>query len=111
MVYECIGIEQTLDQCIRISKPGAKIMVMGVFGRKPVIDMNTLQEAERVLYTSQAHVDEIGTALEYIRDGKIDADELVTKEVTLETLVDEGFEYLIAHGPENIKVLINISNN
>ena len=111
VVYECIGIEQTLDQCIRISKPGAKIMVMGVFGRKPVIDMNTLQEAERVLYTSQAHVDEIGTALEYIRDGKIDADELVTKEVTLETLVDEGFEYLIAHGPENIKVLINISNN
>ena len=71
--------------------------------------MNTLQEAERVLYTSQAHVDEIAVALEYMRDGKINADELITREVTLDTLVEDGFEYLIQHGPENIKVLIKIS--
>ena len=83
-------------------------MVMGVFGKKPVVDMNTLQEAERVLYTSQAHVNEIATALEYIRDGKINADELITREVTLDTLVEDGFEYLIKHGPEQIKVLIRI---
>ena len=110
VVYECIGIEPTLDQAIRISKPGAKIMVMGVFGRKPVIDMNTVQEAERVIYTSQAHVNEIATALAYINDGKINAKELVTREVTLDTLVEDGFEYLIKHGPENIKVLIHISD-
>ena len=108
VVYECIGAEQTLDQAIRISKPGAKLMIMGVFGKKPVIDMNTLQEAERVLYTSQAHVNEIATALEYMKEGKINADELITREITLDTLVDDGFEYLIQHGPENIKVLIRI---
>lgn len=108
VVYECIGAEQTLDQAICISKPGAKLMIMGVFGKKPVIDMNTLQEAERVLYTSQAHVNEIATALEYMKEGKINADELITREVTLDTLVDDGFEYLIQHGPENIKVLIRI---
>ena len=109
VVYECIGAEGTLDQAIRISKPGAKLMVMGVLGKKPTVDMNTLQEAERVLYTSQAHVNEIATALEYIHTGKINADELITKEVTLDTLVEDGFEYLIEHGPEQIKVLIRIS--
>ena len=109
VVYECIGAETTLDQAIRISKPGAKLMVMGVFGKKPTVDMNTLQEAERILYTSQAHVNEIATALEYIQTGKINADELITKEVTLDTLVEDGFEYLIEHGPEQIKVLIRIS--
>ena len=109
VVYECIGIEKTLDQAIRVSKPGAKIMVMGVFGKKPVVDMNTLQEAERVIYTSQAHVNEIATALEYLADGKICADELISRVVTLDTLVEDGFEFLIKHGPENIKVLISIS--
>ena len=108
VVYECIGAEATLDQAIRCSKPGGKIMVMGVFGKRPAVDMNTLQEAERVIYTSQAHVDEIATALAYIRDGKIDADALVTREVTLDTLVEDGFEYLLTHGPEQIKVLIRI---
>lgn len=109
VVYECIGIEKTLDQAIRVSKPGAKIMVMGVFGKKPVVDMNTLQEAERVIYTSQAHVNEIATALEYLADGKICADELISRVATLDTLVEDGFEFLIKHGPENIKVLISIS--
>ena len=54
-------------------------------------------------------MDEIAVALEYMRDGKINADELITREVTLDTLVEDGFEYLIQHGPENIKVLIKIS--
>ena len=84
-------------------------MVMGVFGKKPVIDMNTLQEAERVLYTSQAHVNEIAEALTLLKEGKINADELITREVTLDTLVEDGFEYLIKHGPEQIKVLIRIN--
>ena len=108
IVYECIGAEATLDQAIRMSKPGGKLMVMGVFGRKPQVDMNTLQEAERVLYTSQAHVDEIATALGHLAEGTIPGKELITREVTLDTLVQDGFEHLIAHGPENIKVIIRI---
>ena len=108
IVYECIGNQATLEQAIHLTKSGEKIMVMGVFGKKPVVDLNTLQEAERIIYTSQAHVDEISVALRYIADGKIDAGELITREVTLDTLVDDGFEYLIKHSPEEIKVLIRI---
>ena len=108
IVYECIGAEQTLDQAIRLTKPGGKLMVMGVFGKRPSVDMDTLQEAERVLYTSQAHVDEIRTALLYIQEGKIRPEELITREVSLDTLVEDGFEYLLEHGPEQIKVLIRI---
>ena len=52
---------------------------------------------------------EIAEALEYMKEGKIIADELITREVTLDTLVEDGFEYLIKHGPEQIKVLIKIS--
>lgn len=108
-VYECIGLQSTLDQAIRMTKPGGRIMVMGVFGKKPAVDMNTLQEAERAILTSQAHVDEIATALKRLQSGQIDASELITRVVTLDTLVADGFEHLIAHGPEHIKVLIHIN--
>ncbi len=109
VVYECVGFQQTLDSAISLLKPGAKLMVMGVFEEPPVFPMNLFQEGERELYTSQAHVDEIGVALDYISEGKIDADGLVTREVTLDTLVEDGFEELIKNGPKHIKVLINIS--
>ena len=54
--------------------------------------------------------DVIADALELIRSGTVPADALITREVTLDTLVQDGFEYLIEHGPENIKVLIHISD-
>ena len=111
IVYECIGAEATLDQAIRMSKPGGKLMVMGVFGKKPVVDMNTLQEAERIILTSQAHVDEIADALRVLDEGAVPGPELITREVTLDTLVADGFEHLIAHGPENIKVIIRIGGH
>lgn len=109
VAYECVGSQRTLESCIDVLKPGAKLMVMGVFEKPPVFPMNLFQEGERELYTSQAHVDEIGVALQYISQGKIDAEELITREVTLDTLVEDGFEELIANGPKHIKVAIKIN--
>lgn len=109
VVYECAGTQETMDLCIPVCKPGGTIMVMGVFEKPPVVDMNTLQEAERKILTSQAHVNEIGEALELMARGKIDADELITKEILLEELVEEGFEELIRHSSQHIKILIRIN--
>ena len=108
VVYECVGSQRTLDSAISALRPGAKLMVMGVFEKKPVFDMNTFQEGERTLYTSQAHVDEIGVALSYLEQGLINAEELITREVTLDTLIQDGFEELIVNGPKHIKVMIRI---
>lgn len=110
IVYECVGLQGTLNTAITLTKPGGKIMVMGVFEKPPVVDLNTLQEAERIILTSQAHIDEIATALSYMKDKKIDADELITGEVTLDTLVEDGFEELINNPTKHIKVIIKIHN-
>ena len=111
VVYECAGTQETLDMCIPVCKPGGTIMVMGVFEKPPTIDMNTLQEAERKILTSQAHIDEMAEVLNYMDKGVIHADELVTKEVTLDTLVEEGFEELIRNSKKHIKVLINLDKS
>ncbi|MEA5084667.1 MAG: 2,3-butanediol dehydrogenase [Lachnospiraceae bacterium] len=110
IIYECVGLQGTLNTAITLTKPGGKIMVMGVFEKPPVVDLNTLQEAERIILTSQAHIDEIATALSYMKDKKIDADELITREVTLDTLVEDGFEELINNPTKHIKVIIKIHN-
>ena len=109
IVYECVGSQHTLDACLPICKPGGTIMVMGVFEKPPTIDMNTLQEAERRIFTSQAHVHEIGTALAHMANGDIDAEELITRVIELDDLAEEGFEELIRNATNHIKVLIRIS--
>ncbi|MDL2258145.1 alcohol dehydrogenase catalytic domain-containing protein [Eubacteriales bacterium OttesenSCG-928-K08] len=111
VVYECVGSQRTLDSCIAIMKPGAKLMVMGVFEEKPLFPMNDFQEGERELYTSQAHVDEIAAALELFSKGLVNPAELITRVVTLDTLVEDGFEELIKNGPSHIKVAIKIDGD
>ncbi len=107
--YECVGSQRTLDSSISILKTGGSLMVMGVFEKPPVFPMNDFQEGERKLLSSQAHLDEIGVALEYFSKGDIAALELITREVTLDTLVEDGFEELIKNGPKHIKVAIKIA--
>ncbi len=110
VVYECVGIQQTLNSCVSVMKPGAKLMVMGVFEKPPVFPMNDFQEGERKMYTSQAHTHEIGVALDYFSKGLIDVEELITREVTLDTLVQDGFEELIQNSEKHTKVIIKIND-
>lgn len=106
--YECVGAQSSLDSSLDILKSGGALMVMGVYEKPPVFRMNDFQEGERRLFTSQAHVDEIATALDYLDRGLVDADALVTRELTLDTLVDQGFEELATNNAGHIKMLIRI---
>ncbi|MDR1908547.1 MAG: alcohol dehydrogenase catalytic domain-containing protein [Spirochaetaceae bacterium] len=108
IAYECVGLQSSLDSCLDILKPSGALMVMGVYEKPPVFRMNDFQEGERRLFTSQAHVDEIAPALGLLAGGAVDAERLITGEVTLDTLVRNGFEELLAHGEAHIKVLIRI---
>ena len=70
--------------------------------------MNDFQEGEWRLDTSQAYVDEIIVALEYLAAGHLDPEDLITRELTLDTLVTDGFEELEANASGHIKILVRI---
>ena len=106
--YECVGSQAALDNCVSMLKLRGKLMVMGVFEKPPLLRMNDFQEGERRLFTSQAHTDEIAEALERIASGQIDAKRLITRKVTLDSLVRDGFEELLLHGDRHIKIVIDI---
>jgi len=104
--FECVGNQISLNTCTALLKSGGALMVMGVYEKPPVFEMNDFQEGERRLFTSQAHTDEIAAALEALDRGDIDADSLVTGEVTLDTLAEQGFEAPAACPEKHIKILI-----
>jgi (R,R)-butanediol dehydrogenase/meso-butanediol dehydrogenase/diacetyl reductase len=106
--YECVGAQASLNSCIAHLKSGGALMVMGVFETPPVFPMNDFQEGERRLFTSQAHTNEIAAALDYLERGLVKPDNLITRCLTLDTLVSDGFEELLAHPAAHIKMLIRI---
>lgn len=109
VVYECVGIEPTLNTALNVSSIGSKIMIMGVFEKQPKFNINLFQEGERILLGSQANAYEIKDVLDYMSKGLIPTKDLVTKKITLENIVDEGLEELLVNGDKHTKIVVKIS--
>jgi (R,R)-butanediol dehydrogenase/meso-butanediol dehydrogenase/diacetyl reductase len=109
-VYECVGIDATLETSIQLARKAGTVMVMGVYEKPPKISMNYFQEGERILLTSQAYVDELGTVLERMALGQIPSNELITARIPLDRIVDEGFEELLNFPDKHAKIVVHIAD-
>lgn len=46
IIFECVGSEDTISQAITLARKGSKIIIVGVFGKKPIVDMGLVQDRE-----------------------------------------------------------------
>lgn len=110
VTIECVGSQTSLDTTIDLLAPAGKMMVMGVFMKPPVFKMNDFQEGERTLYTSQAHNGEMADCLENMKEGKYHGlEEWITHVISLDRIVEDGFEELEKNSRIHTKVLVRVS--
>jgi L-iditol 2-dehydrogenase len=108
-IFECVGVEATIGQAINLARKGTRVIVVGVFGEKPRVDLGLVQDRELEL---------IGTLM-YQRIDFTEAIRLVQEqEVRLEDLITHTFRFedfdkayrTITEQPERVmKVLIEVS--
>jgi len=79
IVFECCGQQEALDQAVDLLKPGGKIMVAGIpeFDRWSLNVENT-RRRELMLQFIRRQVNCTGSAIEMMRNGKIDVRNMVT---------------------------------
>ncbi len=46
LILECVGVEDTITQAIACARKGTTIVVVGVFGEKPRVDLGLVQDRE-----------------------------------------------------------------
>jgi len=84
VIFECVGVNPTMDSAIDIARKGTPIVVVGVFGSKASIDMARVNENELKL---------IGTARYVLEDFETAKDLVATGKVNLGPLVTDVFEF------------------
>ncbi len=87
VVFECVGVEGTLEQAMELVARRGRVVVVGVCMREdrlmPMVGINKHLTLQFVLgYTP----DEYRESLEAIADGRVDPAPLVTRTVTLDEL-------------------------
>lgn len=106
--FECVGVGATVNQAIECSKKGRDIVVVGVFGSTPQINMAWVQDREIRLVGSLMYVDkDFQDTIDYMAAGKINMAPLVSKVFKFEEY-DKAYTYIEENKDTSLKILIEM---
>jgi len=108
VVLEAIGLPETIQQTIKIAKPGAVIVWIGM----PTVDEIPIRVVEAICKDVDIrgifrYANAYEPAIKLVAAGKIDVKSMITTTFTLDQ-VQEALEYPGKHAGSSIKVMVEI---
>ncbi len=108
IAFEAVGLEETMDSAIQNINKGGEIIILGVFGEKPKIDMSVLGDRELKLFGSLMYKHEdYEEAVDFISSGKIKTDPIVTKHFPF-SQYNEAYRFIEDQGDKTMKIMIKL---
>jgi L-iditol 2-dehydrogenase len=108
LILECVGAQETIDDAIDNARKGTTIVVVGVFGEKPRVDLGLVQDRELSLVgTLMYQKPDWGTAIELVAGGKMHLDPMVTHHVPFDEFLS-AYELIEAARGESLKVMVTL---
>ena len=109
LIIECVGINQTIDDAIANARKGTDIIIVGVFGDKPVVDLSTVQDRElRLIGMLMYQTKEYLKAIELIHSGRVQLEPLMTKHFKFEDY-DKAYQYIKEKKDKVMKIFIDVN--
>lgn len=108
VAIECGGRASAINDAIAATRKGGRIVLLAVLGTPVPLDTWAIVEGERTLIGSvQHHFDEdLPIAVQLMASGQLDVRPLITRRITLDRVVADGFAAMEAGGSE-IKILVS----
>lgn len=79
LILECVGVQPTINQAVSNARKGSSIVVVGVFGKKPEVDLGLVQDRELSLIgTLMYQKRDYERAIELVSTGKVNLDPMIT---------------------------------
>ncbi len=108
VILDCVGAEQTITQAIACARKGSTIVVVGVFGKKPVVDMGLVQDRELTVTGTLMYLrHDFERAVVLLEQQKLHLDPLVTHRFAFQDYLEAYKTIEESHG-HSMKVLIEL---
>jgi 2-desacetyl-2-hydroxyethyl bacteriochlorophyllide A dehydrogenase len=108
VAFEAVGVDQTMEEAIKNIQKGGTIVVLGVFGEKPRIDMSTASDHElRLIGTLMYKHEDYEKAVEMIAGGQVKTRPLVTKHFSFAEY-NQAYRFIEQQGDRTLKVMIDL---
>ncbi len=109
VTLECVGVEPTMTAAVSNARKGTSIVVVGVFGKKPTVDIGAVQDRELSLIgTLMYQRKDYEKAIELVNAGKMKLEQLVTNRFPFDRYLD-AYRYIEEARDKTLKVMIEVS--
>lgn len=109
LILECVGANATIDAAISNARKGTDIVMVGVFGDKPSVDMGLLQDRElRLIGTLMYQTADYLKGIELVQAGKIKLAPLMTNHFAFLNYL-KAYQYIEDKKDQTIKVFIDVN--
>jgi L-iditol 2-dehydrogenase len=79
IIFECVGVQDTITTAVTHARKGSTIVIVGVFGKKPVVDLGWVQDRElRLFGTLMYQKPDYERAIDLVARRAIQLDEMIT---------------------------------
>jgi L-iditol 2-dehydrogenase len=108
LILECVGAEETMAQAVASARKGSDIIVVGVFGDKPRVDMGLVQDRElRLIGTLMYREADYRAAVDLVTGGRVNLSPLITRHFPFDKY-DDAYRYIEERKDRSMKVMIDV---
>lgn len=106
LIMECVGVQATIEQAVRHARKGSTVVVVGVFGEKPLVDIGLVQDRELSLVgTLMYQRSDYETAIELAAGGNLQLDPLITHRFPFKRF-PQAYEAIETAAGRSMKVMV-----
>jgi L-iditol 2-dehydrogenase len=108
LILECVGVQAAITQAVECARKGTSIIIVGVFGQKPVVDLCLVQDRELSLVGSLMYQKpDYEQAIKLVAGGKLVLTPLITDHFPFEQYL-EAYQKIEATQGSIMKVVITL---
>jgi L-iditol 2-dehydrogenase len=109
VVFECAGVQETLDQAVELVRPRGKVVVVGIpEGDRVSFDMNQMRRKELRIQNVRRQLHRVEPAIEMIARAQVNLDALVTHEFTFAE-TKAAFDLAADYRDNIVKAMIHVN--
>lgn len=102
---EAVGVPASLKDCLAATRYQGAVVVQGIFTQKAEVHMLGFVTKEMTMIGSN-QID-LPQALEWAAGSHMAPEAIITSVISLDDIVEKGFEALVAHKDREIKILVD----
>jgi len=108
IILECVGVEETMSQAIASARKGSIIVVVGVFGKKPTLDIGLVQNKElNVVGSLMYQKEDYEDAIDMVDQGKTNLGPIITNRFPFREF-KAAYEFIESSHGNTLKVMVDL---